>query len=60
MLFAYIALSSDIASLDRQLATSKRRITTEVLGRFGQVLSEGCELGILPYTRPTCGCSSMK
>jgi hypothetical protein len=35
------ALTSDIASLERQLATSQRRITPDVIGRFGKLLSDG-------------------
>jgi site-specific DNA recombinase len=34
-------LSADIASLERQLASSQRRITPDVLGRFGKLLREG-------------------
>ena len=34
-------LSADIASLERQLASTQRRITADVLGRFGKLLSEG-------------------
>jgi site-specific DNA recombinase len=35
------ALSADIVSLERQLASSQRRITTEILSRFGKLLSDG-------------------
>lgn len=34
-------LSADIASLERQLATSQRRITSDVIGRFGELLKAG-------------------
>jgi site-specific DNA recombinase len=34
-------LTTDIASLERQLASSQRRITPDVLGRFGKLLSRG-------------------
>ena len=35
------ALSADIASLERQLASTQRRITPDVVGRFGKLLSDG-------------------
>ena len=35
------ALTADIASLERQLASSQRRITPDVIGRFGKLLREG-------------------
>ncbi|GAA3908878.1 recombinase family protein [Sphingomonas limnosediminicola] len=36
-----VAISADIASLERQLGSSRRRITPDVVGRFGKLLSEG-------------------
>jgi site-specific DNA recombinase len=35
------ALTTDILSLERQLACSERRITPDVIGRFGKLLSKG-------------------
>jgi site-specific DNA recombinase len=35
------ALTSDISSLERQLASGRRRITPDVVGRFGTLLREG-------------------
>ncbi len=35
------ALTSDIASLDRQLASSQRRFTPDLIGQFGKLLSQG-------------------
>lgn len=35
------ALTADIASLERQLASSQRRITPHVIGRFGRLLRDG-------------------
>jgi hypothetical protein len=35
------ALTADIVSLERQLASSQRRITPDVLGRFSKLLREG-------------------
>ena len=35
------ALATDIVSLERQLASSQRRITPDVLGRFGKLLCDG-------------------
>jgi site-specific DNA recombinase len=35
------ALTADIASLERQLASSQRRITPDVIGRFGKLLRDG-------------------
>ena len=35
------ALTTDITSLERQLASSQRRITPDVIGRFGNLLSQG-------------------
>jgi hypothetical protein len=32
------ALTSDITSLERQLASNQRRITPDVIGRFGKLL----------------------
>ena len=34
------ALTMDIAALERQLASNQRRITADVIGRFGKLLSE--------------------
>ena len=36
-----VALTTDIASLERQLVSSQRRITPDVIGRFGKLLSHG-------------------
>lgn len=35
------ALKTDITSLERQLASSQRRITPDVIGRFGKLLRDG-------------------
>jgi DNA invertase Pin-like site-specific DNA recombinase len=35
------ALTADIASLERQLTSSRRRITPDVIARFGNILSQG-------------------
>ena len=35
------ALTTDIGSLERQLVSSHRRITPDVIGRFGKLLSDG-------------------
>ena len=35
------ALTADIGSLERQLASRQRRITPDVIGRFGKLLSRG-------------------
>ena len=34
-------LTTDIASLERQLASSQRRITPDIIGQFGKLLSQG-------------------
>lgn len=39
------ALTADIASLERQLASSQRRITPDVIDRFGKLLSQGLRGG---------------
>ena len=35
------AVTADIASLERQLVSNQRRITADVIGRFGKLLREG-------------------
>src|SRR3954471_6057793 len=35
------ALTADISSLERQLASSQRRVTPEIVGRFGALLRDG-------------------